>query len=458
MAVRTGAGTGVIVSLVVFVLTTVFLLVLTIVFYAGKTKETEAKVAADQALATYINTQQRNADQYKNFEAAAKEQRKSVAAYLNQRYDDVLGFVGAQPNAPLDSVKQEFARFNLKEGETLRSAMQTLSGNLNAARSEAEGFKAQLAAANNQVAEKEAQLQQATAACEERVTGCEAQIASYRDAADEYRTRMEEAVDELNKAKDTLRDEYATEKRRLEDEIDILGRENATLKGKVNEFERLRAESQYKASRPDMQVDGNIIDVQGDQVFINRGKRDRAVLGMTFEVYSDQSQIRVNPQTGEIPRGKASLQVIKVTDSTCTCKITRSSPGQPVVRNDVIANAVYDPKYVYKFLVHGKFDVDGDGKPSETEAEYLRSLVMQWGGAVVSGDELPGDLDFLVLGAQPPEPPPPPVDAPQALLTDYLRRKEAAELYRRLFGQAQDAQIPVLNANRFFILTGFVER
>lgn len=55
MAVRTGAGTGVIVSLVVFVLTTVFLLVLTIVFYAGKTKEAEARAAADQALAKYVS-------------------------------------------------------------------------------------------------------------------------------------------------------------------------------------------------------------------------------------------------------------------------------------------------------------------------------------------------------------------------------------------------------------------
>ena len=42
MAIRSGAGTGVIVSLVVFVLTTVFLLVLSIVFYTGKVEQTDA--------------------------------------------------------------------------------------------------------------------------------------------------------------------------------------------------------------------------------------------------------------------------------------------------------------------------------------------------------------------------------------------------------------------------------
>ena len=38
MATRVSSGTGVVVSLVVFVLCTVFLLVLTIVFYSGQTK------------------------------------------------------------------------------------------------------------------------------------------------------------------------------------------------------------------------------------------------------------------------------------------------------------------------------------------------------------------------------------------------------------------------------------
>jgi hypothetical protein len=348
----------------------------------------------------------------------------------------------------------------MKEGESLRAGMLRLNNDLSGSRTENEGLKQQLATANSQVAEKEAQLQQANEACETRVQGCESQIASYRDAAEDYRKRLEGAIDELNKAKDTLRNQYETNRTALESEIDRLGVENNTLKGKVQEFERMKAEAVMKAQSPAEQVDARIIDVPAgnDQVFIDHGKKDRIVLGMTFEVYSDFGQIRVNPQTGEVPRGKASLQVTKVNDTTSVCKVTRSSPGQPVVRGDVVANAVYDPKQQYKFLVHGKFDVDADGKPTETEAEYLRSLVLQWGGTVVSGNELPGDLDFLVLGAQPPNPPPPPNDAPQALINDWIKRKEAFDLYNHLFKAAQDAQIPVLNANRFFILTGYVER
>ena len=113
-------------------------------------------------------------------------------------------------------------------------------------------------------------------------------------------------------------------------------------------------------------MDGVVIDTirSSKQVFINRGRRNHIVLGMTFEVYDDPSSIRVDPRTGRMPRGKASLSVIDIGESSSTCRITRSVPGRPVVRNDVIVNAVYDPDYQFKFLVHGKLDIDYDRKPT----------------------------------------------------------------------------------------------
>ncbi len=51
MVTRSTTGTGVVVSLVVFVLCTVFLLMLTIVFYTGQTKAVEERREADTTLA-----------------------------------------------------------------------------------------------------------------------------------------------------------------------------------------------------------------------------------------------------------------------------------------------------------------------------------------------------------------------------------------------------------------------
>ena len=50
------------------------------------------------------------------------------------------------------------------------------------------------------------------------------------------------------------------------------------------------------------------------------------------------------------------------------------------------------------------------------------------------------------------------LDAPQHETDLYLRKRRAYETYNQLKNQAIDAQIPVLNANRFFILTGYIAR
>jgi hypothetical protein len=83
---------------------------------------------------------------------------------------------------------------------------------------------------------------------------------------------------------------------------------------------------------------------------------------------------------------------------------------------------------------------------------------VDWGGEVVLGETLPGDLDFLVLGVEPPLPNPLPPDPTDQQIQEWVRRREIHQRYHNLFRQASEAQIPVLNANRFFILIGYTER
>ena len=462
MAVRTGAGTGVVVALVVFVIATVGLLVMTIAFYVGKSKEAEERVKAEQALAVWVNPQQRGNDTFKGFEAAAKAERQSVAGYLSGRYDALMGYTAGDPTTyTIDSLKTELGNYGVPaEGGVVRSSLIDASNNLRNAKSEIDGLKQQQTDLENQLAQKQAEITQLRTSQQQERDAVEGVIAGYRTSNDEYKQRLDEAISDLGGAKETLKSTYEGRIKELQDDTDNLNRELLTLKGRIKQFEELRNETRLKAQDPSTLVDGKVLEVPGsnDEVYIDRGKKKRVVLGMTFEVYSDYHSIRVNPQTGDIPRGKASLQVIKVGDTTSTCKITRSTPGQPVVKGDVIANAIYDPQYHFKFLIHGKFDVDGDGKPTETEAEFLRSLVLEWGGSVVTGDELPGDLDFLVLGAVPTNPPPPQGNVSEVVLNDHIRKRQAYVLYKRFFEQAQEAQIPVLNANRFFILIGHTDR
>jgi hypothetical protein len=116
-------------------------------------------------------------------------------------------------------------------------------------------------------------------------------------------------------------------------------------------------------------------------------------------VYDDSSQLRVNEE-GSLPRGKASSEIIKVGVTTSTAKVTQSTPGRPIVRDNIIVNAIYDPHYRYKFMVHGLFDANGDGI-TEHNNSFIKDRIRTWGGIVVENQSiLPGDLDFLVLATQ----------------------------------------------------------
>lgn len=459
MAVRSGAGTGVIVALVVTVLTSIFLLVLTIVFYAGLTEARESLAKSDDALSVYITPTQRNADVYKTAEAEAKRNRQSVAQYLQERYESLLEYVDPAAS-DLEQLQSNVLAAGGSEGQTLMRALQDANRRNRDLESQVQTLEDRVSEWDTTNAELRAQIDQLKQAHNDELASVQGQIAAYRDAADENRREVVATIDRFNQSIDTLRGQYDRQIDGLENDLDSCAEERVVLRARINDLENRINEDRIKGENPAMLVDGAVIDTGGsdDEIFINRGRQQRVVLGMTFEVYDDAASIRINPVTGELPRGKASIQVIKVGETTSTAKITRSVRGRPVVRADVIANAIYDPEYKFKFLIHGKFDTNGDGRPTSAEAEYLESLVIDWGGTVVTGDQLPGDLDFLVLGVQPPLPVDPPPDAVEEQINIWLRQREIYETYERLMNQASDAQIPVLNENRFLILIGHTNR
>lgn len=460
MAVRSGAGTGVVVSLVVFVLTTVFLLVLTIVFYAGRAEAQDERADAEAALSQYVRPAERNQDVFRGYEGAATERNQSVAQHLHDRIQNIMRYVDGDGGTRLESLRTQLDRYGVSEEGVVVDALRDAHRERDRAQDEIESLQGQLDQLNDDLAQMQSQNEQLRATHRDELRDVQNQIAGYRDAAEEYRTELDNTRSAMNESVDRLHDQYEQQIDDLESETDDLNRERVLLMSRIEDLQERLSADRIRAQDPSTLVDGRVIDAGGssDQVFINRGKDHRVVLGMTFEVYDDAGAIRVNQETGELPRGKASLQVIRVGESTSTTKVIRSVPGRPVVREDVIANAVYDPNYSFKFLVHGLFDVDGDGRPTATEREYLENTVVEWGGTVVQGNELPGDLDFLVLGVRPQEPPLLPQDASQAMIRDWVAKKEAKERYENLFRQAREAQIPVLNMNRFFVLIGHTQR
>ena len=461
MAARSGSGIGVVVSLVVFMICTVCLLVLTIAFYAGKSKAIQDGDKATADLAKFVTREQRNRDQIKAIESKVNPARgESVVGALRQEYEQFMAYVSGNSADSLEQVQNQLKKYGVAEDATVRAALQKLSTDLKERATELESKNTQLAARESEIADKDKRLQKMQADHQAALEAASAKINQYEAAAEEYREQLDKVKGEYQGNLDRLEQRYKGDITRLENEKDSLFQERVVLKARLDELQSVLSANRLKAKNPATLVDGTIVDTTGrDDVFINRGARDRIVLGMTFEVYDSAAALQqVDPVTGDQPRGKASVQVTEVRPATSKCKITRAVPGRPVVRNDVVANAVYDPNYVFKFLVHGKFDVDADGVPTEEEAEFIRSEIVKWHGQVVVGDELPGDLDFLVLGVEPPRPLSPRPGANDLELEAWVQKRQAYEKYTELFKHASEAQIPVLNANRFFILIGNTER
>lgn len=460
MAVRTGAGTGVVVSLVVFILISVLLLVFTVAFSGARSAAQQERDDANRALEQFILPAQRQQDVFQRYVAAAESSRESVAMHMHSRIENIMRYLDGNPGATLEGVQGRLVRYGVPADAVVASTVQSMHTNLRQSAEEIDNLTTQLERANNDLAQAQAQLQSLQESHRQELASVQDQIAGYRQAADEYRNDLSSARQAMDQAVARLEDDFRNRVEALRDENDDFSRQVVSLQDRIEELQERLSADRLRAMDPDRLVDGQIIDLSAtdDSVFINRGRNHRIVLGMTFEVYDDAAAIRVNEETGQIPRGKASIQVTRVGDNTSTAKIIRSVPGRPVLRDNVIANAVYDPHYRFKFLVHGRFDIDGDGRPTESEADYVRSMVREWGGEVVLGEEMPGDLDFLVLGVPPEEPPLLPDNPTTFQLEDWARKRQAQSTYNDLLDLARRAQIPVLNHNRFLILTGHTQR
>ena len=453
MAIRSNAGTGVIVSLVVFILISVFLLVVSVLFYTGKTSQIENVQKMTEQLDEFARKNERNSEQFQTIKAAADKERKSVLGYVMDEHNALKAWVDGNPDASIASIKQRFS--GVDNGMTLYNTVKDLERKVADTRNELDSLQDRVSALQAERDNLTSELETASRSRDTLLAAESKQLETYRTATDEHLAEIADVRQMMETSRDKLRDRYTDDISNLNGDVADLRQEKLQLKSKLDELSEIIDETRVKPKDPATLVDGTVIDIAGsnDQVYIDRGRQDRIVLGMKFEVYGDAAQIRPD-ENGDFPRGKASLQVIKVGDSTSTAKITRTTRGRPVVREDVIANAIYSPDYQFKFLVHGQFDIDGDSDATEQEAAFLRSQIESWGGEVVQGETLPADLDFLVLGLTPTKPMPMQQDASLQLKQEYFKKRLIYDTYQSLYNQALDAQIPVLNANRLQILTG----
>ena len=454
MAIRSGAGTGVIVSLVVFVLATVFLLVLSIVFYANNREQEDIVTQAEDSLRVFASTSERGNDSVQKIVALAKESNQSVVGYLNNQIEQRNKLLTGNPSETLEQINADFSK-TVSSSSPLAITISDLQSQIQSRQQELDARVKELASAHESMLTLQDELQQQFKSKDEEVKLVKAEWKEVQDGSKELSETSNEFFDSRGERLDWVRDEYIDRIESCEETVESLRSEKALLKSTVDDLRSKVKSHELFLVDPSLLIDGTVLEVgTGNEVFIDRGEKDHIILGMAFDVYDGSSQL-LPDENNMLSRGKASIEIVKVGPTTSTAKITRSTPSQPIVRNNIIVNPVYDPNYKFSFIVHGFFDVDGDGNP-EPNNSFVKDQILRWGGLVIDDDGIiPGDLDFLVLGVSPRKPTREPTNSTSHAMRDAYNEKLAVfEAYESLLEQAKAAQIPILTSNRLSVLTG----
>jgi hypothetical protein len=208
-------------------------------------------------------------------------------------------------------------------------------------------------------------------------------------------------------------------------------------------------------------ADAKITQVSQDSIcYIDLGFGKHVMPGLTFEVYDKLEGI---PPLGEgtssqdMPKGKASLEILQVGQNSSQCRIVRTSPGQVVSQGDICANLVFDRNIKPVFYVYGKFDTDQNNVASDQETENIKSLIQRWGGEI--SDKLNVDVDYVIMGKEPTLPNYTKEDLESSPIAKQRMDEALAQqkAYEEVRGQASTMHIPVMNQNRFLYYTGYFE-
>ncbi len=447
---------GVTVALVIFVMLSLTLLLTTMLMYTKKEQAREQAEAADAAMQAYVKPAERELEAIKRLAAAADQNRQSVVTYQQQQFSNLMARVTGNGNATLADFNAQFAGQGLQESENVLGMVRNLKVALDAAQQQAATMQEELTIARAQAeaeSQSRIQLQERHAST---IASLNEQINQVRADADRYKALVDTAEGDMRSRVETIREQYEQQIADLNSRLEDATTSLAQLRDDNRALHERIQDALGSGITEDAQIDGTVVQLlNNDEVFIDLGRNDHILLGMTFDVYSSVSELRPDAR-GFVNPGKATVEVTSVGDASSTARVVRSSVGQAVVVGDLLVNPVYDPNKKYAFFVFGQFDLDGEDGPTDTETEMVKARIREWGGEI--RDEFDGDIDFLVLGQQPQQPLPLPDRAPPAVVTDWLNRTRAYNTYMEHLERARSLSIPVVNQNRLLTLIGYYSR
>lgn len=432
MARVRGGNTGFAVALVIFGCGFVISLLVAIIFYTKIEEHKAAEIAAEETLSDFISSGETvqandfkspNATVFTNmlvkirdFEAELREANDQLAKLEREKKEMETQY------ATLDGLKKALEEENKAEAQRYIETMEERKAAVDKALRE----NAQLA---SQIADMQSKLN-----------------AAMENADAAARDRIAELTEQLKAIED-----------------DKVAADTEALKWK-REYELLLASLPTPPAVGTTTPDGEVASVfgQGNDLFIDLGRKDGLVMGMTFEIFDPQPVIRLET-TGEA-RGKATIEVYGLQEDAATCRVVRRERGASINPGDPIVNVAYDPNMTIKMYAFGEFDIEGDG--GTNDIGRIEAIIKESGAKLIEVNKtdtgipiLTPDINYVILGAKPELPEKPSADVfDPVIIAEYQAKLAANEAYFRIVDEAKIMRIPVLSQDRFLDLVGYYER
>jgi len=444
--------------LIIFIFLFVIAVAVAILIYMQLDKSNKAREAMEKRIARLASPQDNPyVDQLiagSPTDTAIAASRKQIEA-LKLAIDGPSGAsTGDLTNLDNGKVKTTLDRVGKKD-VSLIAAANALSSDLARAAKEYEALSIRLHDEEAQFDQTKAtfktSLEQATKNEQERkdeLVKVNADLSLAKAEKDKIAGDYEKQITTLKEDTEKMRREFVLQIEQHKQEIIKLNNQIATLREAIS---RLRPAGKTNVAR---EVDGLIVraGTSSGECYINLGKRDRVLPGLTFAIYDPKYGVRFD--TDAEARGKGGVEVLDVGEAESLCRITYVEKGQTIQAGDLIANPVYnqDKNRKFRFVVYGDFDLDGDGQATSAERERLIRMIQLWGGIVE--DKLTTQTDFLVVGARPASPTIQAEggDQPGGVVDAQLAKQKQ---YDVVITDAKQSSVPILNANRFFAMIGY---
>lgn len=452
---RGGGASGLLYGMIVLAVVSVLSLVLFVLMF------TRVKAAEDAAARAAAQQRQWGSPPayYAN---EAGNRRGTVFGVMSDELGELGALVSGQKEANSLAVR-EFATKSISDaaakhsdvvraGDSLVAAVTELSSALEVERSAKLALNEKLEAAQAQIADLAGQQKTIREEFEGQVRSFGERISQLEGSRDETIGQKDRQVDDLTSQLEGRTQEVSDLRRDFDGYRRDMEFEQSRAEKRVSDLQtevRALRPNQFKRDAILKKADGKILRaVPGSEVvYINLGEKDGAKVGLGLEVYSRSGEQR------DSVRGKGSIEIVTVSDTVSECRVTRRTPGSPLLEGDVVLNIAFERNRKPRFVVRGDFDLNYDNVIDPQGRETVEGLVRKWGGQTV--DKLDESIDYVVVGLAPNIP-----VAPSGQLTDVVRdqqfqRELQASRFAELIAAANRLALPVITQNQFLFLTGY---